>query len=551
MSGMDSMDERRPPLDALAAGLSRLRRIELEALYHVGEILSRSLDFRSTSREVLRVLDEQAGMSRSMVTVVDPETGDLVVNAVSVEDDPDRNEHASVRYQSGEGLLGLILDEKRTIALPRTGDDPRFLDRLGLYDRRLPFIAAPISLGGNLRGVLAVQPNTPDDGLLEERTRFVEMVANLIGQSVRLSLDIEAEKKDLAEERDSLRRTVRHQYGFDNIIGRSAAMRRVFDQVRMVSRWNTTVLLRGETGTGKELIANAIHYHSPRSSGSYVRLNCASLPENLLESELFGHEKGAFTGAVAARRGRFETADGGTIFLDEIGEISPAFQAKLLRVLQEGELERVGGSRTLKVDVRVIAATHRDLEAAVDSGDFREDLYYRLNVMPIMLPPLRERPEDVPEIARFLINRLGDLQGRRLSLTDAAIRRLTQYSWPGNVRELENCLERAAVMSESGSIEADLIHLDRQRESGVTISYSASSSSAACGTATPSGVIPSPPTGFAPTDLSDPDLDERARVIAALEHAGWVQARAARLLGMTPRQIAYRILTLNIEVKKI
>ena len=351
MTGFDTADERRPSGEAGAPGLARLRRIELEALYHVGEILSRSLDFRSTSREVLRVLDEQAGMSRSMVTVLDPESGDLVVNAVSVEDDVERSAHASIRYQSGEGLLGLILEEKCTISLSRTGDDPRFLDRLGLYDRRLPFIAAPISLGGNLRGVLAVQPNTPDDGLLEERTRFVEMVANLIGQSVRLSLDIEAEKKDLAEERDSLRRTVRHQYGFDNIIGRSAAMRRVFDQVRLVSRWNTTVLLRGETGTGKELIANAIHYHSPRSSGSYVRLNCASLPENLLESELFGHEKGAFTGAVAARRGRFETADGGTIFLDEIGEISPAFQAKLLRVLQEGELERVGGSRTLKVDV--------------------------------------------------------------------------------------------------------------------------------------------------------------------------------------------------------
>jgi Nif-specific regulatory protein len=549
MSGIDTTDERRSPGDAQAPGLARLRRIELEALYHVGEILSRSLDFRSTSREVLRVLDEQAGMSRSMVTVVDPESGDLVINAVSVEDDADHSGHASVRYQSGEGLLGLILDEKRTIALSRTGDDPRFLDRLGLYDRRLPFIAAPISLGGSLRGVLAVQPNTPDDGLLEERTRFVEMVANLIGQSVRLSLDIEAEKKDLAEERDSLRRTVRHQYGFDNIIGRSAVMRRVFDQVRLVSRWNTTVLLRGETGTGKELIANAIHYHSPRSSGAYVRLNCASLPENLLESELFGHEKGAFTGAVAARRGRFEAADGGTIFLDEIGEISPAFQAKLLRVLQEGELERVGGGRTLKVDVRVIAATHRDLEAAVDSGDFREDLYYRLNVMPIMLPPLRERPEDIPEIASFLVNRLGEQQGRRLSLAESAIRCLSQYNWPGNVRELENCLERAAVMSESGHIGAELIHLDRQREAlvpgGSGFAVPAFSAGA------PAMVMPSAASGFSPPNLNDPDLDERTRVIAALEQAGWVQARAARLLGMTPRQIAYRILTLNIEVRKI
>ncbi len=515
--------------------LSVLRRIELETLYHVGEILSRSLDFRHTSREVLCALDEHAGMSRSMVTVLDPESGDLVVNVVSGQDD---SEYSSVRYQSGEGLLGLILEEKRTVALPKIGDDPRFLNRLGIYDRRLPFIAAPISLGGNLQGVLAVQPNTLDDGLLEERTRFVEMVAKLIGQSVRLSLDVEQEKKSLAEERDSLRRTVRHQYGFDNIIGHSAAMRRVFDQVRMVSKWNTTVLLRGETGTGKELIANAIHYHSPRSRGTYVRLNCASLPENLLESELFGHEKGAFTGAVAARCGRFETADGGTLFLDEIGEISPAFQAKLLRVLQEGELERVGGSRTLKVDVRVIAATHRDLEAAVDDGNFREDLYYRLNVMPIVLPPLRERPEDVPELARFLATRIGEMQDRRLSLSEAAIRRLTQYGWPGNVRELENCLERAAVMSESGNIDVDLIRIGRQRDSGVP-QHSFASSPAA---------IPTPATAGGSADSG---LDERSRVIAALEQAGWVQARAARLLGMTPRQIAYRIQTLNIEVKRI
>ena len=533
-------------------GLTTLRRVELETLYRVGEILSRSLDFRHTSREILRALDEQAGMSRSMVSVLDPENGDLVVHAVNGNEDEG---HESVRYQAGEGLLGLILEEKSTLALPRLGDEPRFLNRLGLYDRRLAFIAAPISLGGNLHGVLAVQPNSPDDGLLAERTRFVEMVASLIGQSIRLSLDVEREKKSIADERDSLRRTVRHQYGFDNIVGRSAPMRRVFDRVRMVSKWNTTVLLRGETGTGKELIANAIHYHSPRSNGAYVRLNCASLPENLLESELFGHEKGAFTGAVSSRRGRFESADGGTIFLDEIGEISPVFQAKLLRVLQEGELERVGGTRTMKVDVRVIAATHRDLEAAVDAGEFREDLYYRLNVMPIVLPALRDRMEDIADLAHFLAGRIGELQGRRLSLTEGAIRRLSQYSWPGNVRELENCLERASVMSESGTIEADLILIDRYRETGANSTHSSNSphSPSTLPTSSFDTVLnrSASPLSYPTGAVTDNDLDERSRVISALEQAGWVQARAARILGMTPRQIAYRILTLNIEVKKI
>jgi Nif-specific regulatory protein len=267
-----------------------------------------------------------------------------------------------------------------------------------------------------------------------------------------------------------------------------------------------------------------------------VRLNCATLPENLLESELFGHEKGAFTGAIGARKGRFESADGGTLFLDEIGEISPAFQAKLLRVLQEGEFERVGGGRTIKVDVRVIAATHRDLEAAVDAGDFREDLFYRLNVMPITLPPLRERSEDIAEIARFLVTRLAEQQGRKLILQESAIRRLTQYTWPGNVRELENCLERAAVMCESGAIDAELILLDRFRQSRAAISPAV----------TPQPTFSEPME----RDHESGETSERERVIAALEQAGWVQAKAARLLGMTPRQIAYRIQILDIQVRQ-
>ncbi|KAF7600431.1 MAG: nif-specific transcriptional activator NifA [Candidatus Dactylopiibacterium carminicum] len=502
-----------------------LNRTLMETLYSVSVILSRALDVKQAPHEILRVLEESAGLTRGMISVLDPESGELVVNAVQGIEPED---FEPVRYQSGEGVLGLILEEGKTLALPAVSSEPRFLNRLGIYERRLPFVAAPIHVGGALQGVLAVQPNRLDDGLLPVRARFVEMVANLIGQSVKLSLDVAEEKKNIAEERDTLRRTVRAQHGFDNIVGHSMGMRKIFEQIRMVSKWNTTVLIRGETGTGKELIANAIHYNSPRARGPYVRLNCASLPENLLESELFGHEKGAFTGAVAQRRGRFEMADGGTIFLDEIGEISPAFQAKLLRVLQEGELERVGGGRTLKVDVRVIAATHRDLEDAVDAGKFREDLYFRLNVMPIKLPALRERLEDVPEIGRHLLVRIGQMQGRALNLTEAALTRLTQYTWPGNVRELENCLERAAVMSESGHIDADLIRIDRQREvAGGAMSSAASR-----------------------IDLEDPSLDERTRVIAALEQAGWVQAKAARLLNMTPRQIAYRILTLGIEVKQ-
>jgi len=506
---------------------------QFETLYQVSQILSRSLDYRDTVREVLRVLANEAGLVRGMVGVIDAETGELVAHAIQGQDRVE-----AVRYQPGEGILGLVMERGRTMVLQTVAEEPRFLHRLGIYERELPFIAVPIKAAGSIIGVLAVQPEKVRDALLEDRARFVEMVANLIGQSVRLATQIAQEKQSLLEERDLLRRTVRHQFGFDNIVGRSAVMRRIFEQVRLVAKWNTTVLIRGETGTGKELIANAIHYNSPRARGPLIKLNCAALPETLLESELFGHEKGAFTGAIGARKGRFEQADGGTLFLDEIGEISPAFQAKLLRVLQQGEFERVGGTRSLSVDVRVIAATHRDLEAAVEAGDFREDLFYRLNVMPIYLPPLRERIEDIPDIARHLLGKLGAMQKRKLTLTDGALRRLAAHDWPGNVRELENCLERAAVLSEDGTLDEDLMRLATARRPGTVP------------TAPPRPVGPLAVTSGPAPALDDPNLGERERVIAALEQAGWVQAKAARLLGMTPRQIAYRIQTLNIEVKQ-
>ena len=502
-----------------------LLRAELETLYLVSRVLSRSLDFKQTLDGVLHALHDGVGLERGMVSLMDPGSGELQVSLVYGVSDAITEE---VSYLPGEGVVGAILKTGDSIAVERIADEPRFLSRLGIYNPMGAFVGVPIRVGKKVVGVLAAQPAPGAERLLDEYQHFLEMVANLIGQSVRLSQDVAQEKRELTEERDVLRRTVRGQYGFDNIIGHTQAMRRIFEQVRLVAKWNTTVLIRGETGTGKELIANAIHYNSPRARGSYVKLNCAALPETLLESELFGHEKGAFTGAVAQRKGRFEQAEGGTVFLDEIGEISASFQAKLLRVLQEGELERVGGTRTIKVDVRVVAATHRDLEAEVEKGRFREDLYYRLNVMPLTLPPLRERMEDIPDIARFLVEKISTQQGRALSLTDAALRILMHHDWPGNVRELENCLERASVMTEGEVIDRDAILLtgiDEKISNG-------------------RGAVQQ-------LDLDDPNLDEREKVIAALEQAGWVQAKAARLLDMTPRQIAYRIQTLNIKVKQI
>jgi len=513
-----------------AAPRQELLESQLAALFEVSSVLSRSLDLSETLREVLEVLHQRGRMCKGMVSLVDRETGDLLVSALH---DNEVEPLRSVRYQPGEGVIGRILERNQPWIVERLADEPRFLDRLGFYDPKLPFIGVPIRMGEEgVVGVIAAQPPHLDDPI-DRRARFLEMVANLIGQAVRLAHMVEDERRELKEERDKLRREVRGDHGFKSIIGHTDTMRLVFEQVRQVAKWNTTVLIRGESGTGKELVANAIHYNSPRARNAFVRLNCAALPDNLLESELFGHEKGAFTGAVAQRKGRFEQADGGTLFLDEIGEISAAFQAKLLRVLQEGEFERVGGTRTQKVDVRVIAATNRDLEAELKAGVFREDLYYRLNVMPIFIPSLADRIEDVPDLARFLVAKIGKQQGRELRVTDSAVRVLMRHNWPGNVRELENCLERAAVMSEEGVIDRDVIEM-----AGLNVS----------------AVMGSPPmapaTEVRSTDLEDPDLDERERVIAALEEAGWVQAKAARLLNMTPRQIAYRIQTLKINVRQ-
>ncbi len=501
-------------------------------LCRISHVLCQVTNIEDSMSEVLGILHNEAGLMHGIITLSDPEHSKLQVGAVYSESESVRKASNGIRYQSGEGIVGRILQHNQPIVLGRISSEPRFLDKLALYDLELPFIGVPIrDNDGSAIGVLAAQPEVPADDYLPERTTFMKAVGDLLAQTARLLVNVER-GQSLASERDELRREVRGKYGFENmVVGNTDAMRRVFDQVRRVAKWDSTVLVLGESGTGKELIASAIHYNSPRAHKRFVKLNCASVPETLLESELFGHEKGAFTSAIKQRKGRFEQADGGTLFLDEIGEISPMFQAKLLRVLQEREFERVGGAQTIKVDVRIVAATNRNLEEEVEKGKFREDLYYRLNVMAVNLPPLRDRLSDIPELAHFLIEKIAREQGRELRLTDGAIRQLISHDWPGNVRELENCLERAAIMSEAEIIDTDVISVNG---SAPSIAPQALVSAAA----------PS-------VDFNDPELDERERLIAALEQAGWVQAKAARLLGMTPRQIAYRIQTMKINVRKI
>jgi Nif-specific regulatory protein len=350
-------------------------------------------------------------------------------------------------------------------------------------------------------------------------------------EEMEVKIEKALELKRLRHELDYLRNEQQESYDFEKIVGNSQALQRVLGVVKKVAKSNSTVLINGETGTGKELIAGAIHHNSLRAARNFVKVNCAALQENLLESELFGHEKGAFTGADRQRIGRFEQADGGTLFLDEIGDMSPSTQAKILRVLQEHEFERLGGTRTIRVDVRLIAATNRDLPAMVAAGSFREDLYYRLNVVSIQTPPLRERKEDILALAMSFLRRYGNELKKRLDgIEPDAQKLLMRYNWPGNIRELENAIERAALLAEQAVITADDLRLG--------------DSAPSAGSSKESTVVRIPPTGIALEDV------ERQALTEALKMANWVQKDAADLLSISPRVMNYKIKTLGIEMPK-
>jgi DNA-binding NtrC family response regulator len=349
-------------------------------------------------------------------------------------------------------------------------------------------------------------------------------------EEMEVKVEKALELKRLRHELEYLRHEQQESYDFERIIGGSAALNKVLTVVRKVAKSNSTVLIRGETGTGKELIAGAIHHNSLRAARNFVKVNCAALQENLLESELFGHEKGAFTGADRQRIGRFEQADGGTLFLDEIGDMSPSTQAKILRVLQEHEFERLGGTRTIKVDVRLIAATNRDLPNMVSLGLFREDLYYRLNVVSIDMPPLRDRKDDILPLAGWFIRRFSsELKKKIEGLDTEAQKMLVRYNWPGNIRELENAIERAALLADAPLIKSDDLRLGdfgggNSRE--------------------PAAAVKIPPTGIALEDI------ERQALIEALKMSNWIQKDAADLLSISPRVMNYKIKTLGIELPR-
>jgi Nif-specific regulatory protein len=507
------------------------RVLELSTLYEISKILGSSLDLEQNLAASLRVLNSFMGMRKGTVLLYDPLQDELSIR-VAVGMTPE--EIARGKYHKGEGILGKVMLHGLPMVIPDIGAEPEFLDRTrsrgDLLAQTIGFIAVPIKVGGETIGVLSVDRLFVERVSFEEDVRVLSIVASLIGQGVSLQQHVAREREGLLEQTRSLQQALRGRYRLESVVGQSKRMREIYEAIHQVSQSRATVLLRGESGTGKELLARAIHYNSPRAAGPFIKVNCAALPQTLLESELFGHEKGAFTGATATKKGRFELADGGSLFLDEIGDLPLDLQAKLLRVLQERSFERVGGTQTVAVDVRIIVATHQELEAAIAAGKFREDLYYRLNVVPVLLPPLRERREDIPLLTEHFLAKYNQENNRKVRITGRALQQMLEYDWPGNVRELENSIERLVIMSRRRLILPEDLLLPTEAEGirahDVTKPARGPQKNAAAASAPP---------------LSHLRDTERQQILEALTRADGVQVKAAALLGVTPRQLAYRL----------
>lgn len=428
--------------------MSPIRDVKVKLLVDIGAALSSSLDLLFTLNSILKVISESLEMQRGTITLVDPRTGEL---HIEIAHGLTKEEKERGRYKIGEGITGKVVESGQPMVIPDIEAEPLFLNRTqarkNLKNRKFAFLCVPIRAGNRVIGALSVDHLFKGNISYEEDIKLLTVIASMVGQAVRIRELAEKDKRAIVVENIKLKEQIKGKYKFGNIIYASPRMEAVLESARQVAQAQATVLLCGESGTGKELVASAIHFASPRADKTLVKVACAALPENLLESELFGYERGAFTGAAEKRIGRFEMANGGTIFLDEIGDLTLATQVKLLRVLQEREFERLGGNQSIKADVRVICATHRDLGKMVKEGKFRKDLFYRINVFPITLPPLRERKEDVPLLAAHFTHKYNKENKKRIDgVNRAALDMLMAYDWPGNVRELENVIERAVII---------------------------------------------------------------------------------------------------------
>lgn len=493
---------------------------ELAALHAIAKILAQPGDLRDQFEQILNEMSLRLGMQRGMISLLDRDKQQAwldIAHDVNIDG-------LDVTYKPGEGITGKVAETGRPMAVANLGQETHFLDRTGarrhLNRAELSFLCVPIMYDERVVGVLSADKVAQQVENLDKELAMLSSVAELMAKSVHI--------RALEEENERLRKIVGSTRSPSmEIIGHSTVMQEVFGMVAQVADSNTTVLITGETGTGKELVARAIHKNSPRHGGPLVQVNCAAIPDTLIESELFGHERGAFTGALHQRRGRFEEANGGTIFLDEVGELSAAAQVKLLRVLQEKRFQPLGSSRVINVNVRIIAATNRNLEQDILSDRFRADLFYRLNVFPIYLPALRERGSDVILLADHFLLKYSKEMGKNVKrISTAAIEVFLSHKWPGNVRELENCIERAVLLSKTDMI--DCVHLPPSlqiREKELDRKERSSKLSS---------VI---------------EAEERSLIINALQETGGNQTKSAKILGTTKRIIQYKIGKLGINPK--
>lgn len=499
----------------------------ITALYDISQELNQELDLKEALNRALTLLCDYLSASEGVIRILHPLRNEAYI-AVSHGDSTYFREE---RIKSaGEKISNRVIDTGQPVVIPRIGLDPLFYTRgdtakAPLRTSELSLICTPLIKGRRIVGTLSIYCPYETLEALETGNKIVSVAATMITRQASQLEAIRFEKEKRIEEAQ------KQQAGANKtiqsaIIGNSNKMREVFQMISQVSASNATVLIRGESGTGKELVANAVHHNSPRANQPIIKLNCAAIPANLIESEFFGHEKGAFTGAIKQKPGKFELANRGTIFLDEIGSIDLSVQVKLLRVLQEKEFERVGGQQPRKTDVRIIAATNRNLEQAVEEGAFRGDLYYRLNVFPIYLPPLRERKTDILLLAEYFLEKYSNENHKKIRrLSTPAIDMLVSYHWPGNVRELENCIERAVLLCDQGVIHS--YHLPPTLQTGEH-----------------SGTLPAFSLDDAVNNL------EKEMIIDALKNTSGNISLAAEMLKSTVRKVSYKMKTLGIDYRR-
>ncbi len=516
-------------------------------------LLSRGLPLDKAIREMLHLLSELLGLNRGRVVLPDPASGEL---RIRIAYGLTKAEIERGRYAPGEGITGRVIQSGETLIVQDIDNEPIYLARSvrreALPNETVSFIALPILVDRKVAGVLGVHRLRSRQRQLGADLQVLKTVAELIGQIFKIDQLIEKRTADLRQENQNLRAAIQQRKVAKSnwgIIGEEPQLIAALDQLEQVSGSDATVMLLGESGTGKELFARALHLQSPRRDQPFIKVNCAAIPETLFESELFGHEKGAFTNAVQQRLGRFEQANGGTLFLDEIGDLPLPVQVKLLRVLQEKVIERLGGRKEIPVDVRIVAATHHDMMALVQAGRFRLDLYYRLNVIPIRLPALRERPGDIKLLVRHFVSQLNQRHQRNIAISPEAMSSLVSYPWPGNIRQLYNVCERIVLLARSDEIdEATVDYVLVTEAQGQPVEVLAPAMRTAEPAPLPAPAAPA--TDSAIRNYQPVAGSEKERIAAALLAHGGNKSRTAQALNLTLRQLNYRIQVLDIPTRR-